>query len=158
MIFTGEYERVIDAKNRLQIPAQVRGVMDSKRDGASFYLVPGSRPGTLSLYPEKLFEAMAEAVGSELVEDDDAAVFQQLYFSQACRLEVDVQGRVLLHDKVLARAGIGKEVFLTGARDHLDLWNQKDFEEFRESHYSRLKELRKKAAPLLSRERGLKDG
>jgi DNA-binding transcriptional regulator/RsmH inhibitor MraZ len=50
-------------------------------------------------------------------------------------LEWDNQGRVVLSEKVLSRARLGKEVTLVGANEHLELWNRSAWVDFRESGF-----------------------
>jgi MraZ protein len=64
-----------------------------------------------------------------------------LHFALASRVEPDGQGRLLLPQKILRRAGIQKEVTLIGVRDHLEVWNRADWE-------ARIEELEQKAAEI----------
>ena len=66
MLFTGTYDLTIDNKNRLSIPAGIRSAMDPKKDGTGFYLVPGSRRGTLGLYGDRYYEAYSEQYHASL--------------------------------------------------------------------------------------------
>ena len=58
MLFTGEYEHSIDAKQRLAIPSDLRGRLDPEIHGSAFYVAPGQQ-GSLWIWPEKTFEQMA---------------------------------------------------------------------------------------------------
>ena len=53
MVITDHFDHVIDDKNRLAIPSQIRNSMDKEQDGEFFYLVP--RKKYLQLIPEKAF-------------------------------------------------------------------------------------------------------
>ena len=145
MTFTDTYERTIDAKSRLQIPSQVQEIMQSAELGDVLYIVPGTRSGTLSLYPQREFESMARFMDHEPIPDDDALTFQQLFYSMSSRLEMDKQGRVVLSRPMLDRAGMSSEVVLTGAGNHLDLWNKKDHEQFVETNWNRWKDIQHRA-------------
>jgi len=140
-LLTGSYEYTIDAKNRMSIPSQIRNQLDIERDGARFYLVPGSSPGTLSIYPEKTFRRRHERRPSPEIPHEDLLTYTQVFYSMATLLEVDKQGRVLLPERHLRLAGIGGEVYITGAGDHLDLWSKADYEKFAEENWSRYAEL-----------------
>jgi MraZ protein len=140
-LLTGAYEHTIDAKNRMSIPSQIRNQMDTERDGSRFYLVPGARLGTLSIYPEKTFRRQHEKRPSPEIPHEDLLTYNQVFYSMATLLEVDKQGRVLLPDRHLRLAGIGREVYITGSRDHLDLWNKADYEKFAEENWSGYAEL-----------------
>jgi len=145
MTFTDAYERTIDAKSRLQIPSQIRDTMESADRPLVFYLVPGARPGTLSLYPEDEFEAAAKHMDSEPIPDENALTFQQLFYSMASRLEADKQGRVVLPERTLQRAEIQHEVMLTGVGNHLDLWNRTVYDQFVEQNWGRWAEVQRQA-------------
>ena len=54
--FTGQYDRTIDDKNRIQLPSQLRSAIDPERDGPGLYVTLGEDRGTLSIYTERGFE------------------------------------------------------------------------------------------------------
>jgi len=130
MVFTDAYERTIDAKNRIQIPAEFRKAMDAKEQGDAFYLCPGERTNTLSLYPERTFHARAEQLRTETIDGEDSLEFEQLYYSLASRLEADKQGRVVLPERQLSLVKLGKEITLAGAHTRIDIWNTPEYSEF----------------------------
>lgn len=145
MSFVGEHERTIDAKNRLSIPVEYRTVEAAGEDIRVFYLVPGPRGGMLSLYAEKDFARCEEEVPSDLMSDEDELTFLQMFYSQATRLEVDKQGRVLLPERILKRYQISREVYVTGAKDRLDIWSKKAYEAFWEQNAGRYDEIKRLA-------------
>lgn len=144
-LLTGAYEHTIDAKNRMSIPSQIRRELDPERDGTRFYLVPGARPGTLSLYPEYTFRRRQQGWPSPEIPHRDLLNYSQTFFSMATLLDVDKQGRVLLPERPLDRVGIGREVYITGAGDHLDLWNRSHYEKFIDENWDRYAELQDRA-------------
>lgn len=130
MAFTDAYERTLDAKKRIQIPAQFRAAMDEQVHGKAFYLCPGERPNTLSLHPEYTFEVRAEQLRTEQISGEDSLAFEQLYYSLASRLEMDKQGRVVLPERQLSLVDLGDEVILAGANTRIDVWSKPDYQEF----------------------------
>jgi MraZ protein len=145
MLFTGTYELTIDNKNRLSIPAGVRAAMEPDKDGTRFYLVPGSRRGTLSLYGDRYYESYSERYHASLPPAQEKEDFEDLFYSVAALLDVDKQGRVVLPQRLLEFAAISGPVTLTGARDHLVLWNRKDHEEFMGENQRRCQDLLRRA-------------
>lgn len=145
MTFTGSYERHIDPKGRLQIPSQVRDLLQSAGRSSVLYITPGARPGTVTLYSEDEFEALAQGVERGFIQDDKALTFQQIFYSMASRLEMDKQGRVILPERTLQRSGIGKDVVLTGVGNRLDLWDKAVYEEFMEQNWNRWPEVQEQA-------------
>ena len=140
LVLYGNYELTVDDKNRILVPSEVRKKLDPERDGEAFFLVTG-RDGRLWLYPERHYELLVSRDPSELTPSEDTLAFDRLMLGLASRVEWDKQGRVLLPDKALKRAGIGKEVTLVGARDHLELWNRADWESEREQLEARRRDL-----------------
>ena len=127
LLLFGEYELTIDDKNRLLIPSEIRKQLDAERDGDGFFLVTGvnKRPW---LYVERLYEQLASRRDSQLTPLRDANDFDLLHFGKTTKLELDKQGRVLIPDKVMKKIDVGRDVILIGGRDHLELWNRKDWE------------------------------
>lgn len=145
MLFTGTYELTIDNKNRLSIPASIRSGMDAEKDGTRFYLVPGSRRGTLSLFGDRYYERYSEQYHASLPPAQEKEDFEDLFYSVAALLDVDKQGRVVLPQRLLEFAGISGPVTLTGARDHLVLWGRKDHEDFLAENQRRYQDLLRRA-------------
>lgn len=149
MIFTNQYEHGIDGKNRLAIPAKWRSRLDPARDGNGFYVVPGTPPTTLWLYTERHFEALAQQVQSELIQDEDVLRFVQDFFPRADLVELDSQGRVLISEKMLKDAGLGKEVIVCGALDHIEIRSPEEHKKWSAEGQERSGEFKLKARRTL---------
>jgi MraZ protein len=130
-VLFGEYELNVDDKNRLLIPSEVRSRIRPEEHGDGYFLVIGINRHPW-LYPERYYEDLVTRQQTDITPAQDLLAFDQMHFALASRLEPDKQGRVLLPDKILKRAGIKKEVTLIGARDHLELWNRSDWDARRE--------------------------
>src|SRR5262249_14902524 len=141
---SGSFELTIDDKNRLLIPADVRKVIDPEKDGQGFFMVPGVNR-RLWLYPDKQYEALAQRMESELAPDGDRLSFDMLNYSLATRVDWDHEGRILIADKVLRKANLGKEVTLLGVRDHIEIWNRADWAAFEEELEQRRPEIAHRA-------------
>ncbi len=120
MLFTGEYEHTIDAKNRLAIPADIRSRLDPAKDGEAFYVVLGP-DRVLWVYPDLYFESLVESMDQALLGDENLLEYEQLTFPLARRLEVDASGRIRLPDAILRRTNLKQQVTLIGVRDHLEI-------------------------------------
>ena len=136
MVFTGTYEHSIDQKNRLAIPAEIRSQIQRDlgegQDGAvSVYVVAGGsdRAGSLlSLYTEESFEKQAARLDESQQEPEDVLEYETLVFSLARKVELDKQGRIRLPESLKQRAGLGSDVVILGAKDHVEIrdrasWN-----------------------------------
>ena len=133
LLLTGEYEHTIDEKGRLFISNKLRGQIDVDEHGSNFYLVLGAN-GILCLYPEKNFQQIALAVAPGTAAPDEAVAFERMSFALASKVELDRQGRLLLTEKLRRRAGLDNSVTLVGVRDHIELWNSANWEEYITQH------------------------
>ncbi len=135
LLLTGEYEHVVDGKSRVLISNKLRNQIDVEEHGSNFYLVLGAN-GILCLYPEKYFEQIALATTDRPAAPDESVTFERMSFALASKVELDRQGRLLLNEKLRKRAGLKDRVTLVGVRDHIELWNSEDWEQYLADHMS----------------------
>jgi len=135
-ILYGEYELTIDDKGRMLVPAEVRKSLDPERDGESFFLIV-SGDGRPWMYAVKAYESMVSRLESQLSPTEDRLAFDRMNFGMTAKVEPDKQGRIVLPEKTLKRTNIGRDVTLVGARDHLELWNRSDWEEYSQALIAR---------------------
>lgn len=145
MFLAGTHELSIDSKNRLSIPFAIRRKLSEERDGHSFYVMPGRRRGTLAFYPEKYYERLRANLPDDDALSDAAYAYRQFEYSQSALLDPDSQGRVLIPDRLLKRAGLEREAVLIAVRDHLELWRRDDFEQFESQMWPEYPEQRTRA-------------
>ena len=129
LLLTGEYEHVIDSKSRVLISNKLRSQIDVDEHGSNFYLVLGAN-GILCLYPEKYFERIILSVAPGTTAPDETVVFERMSSALAGKVELDRQGRLLLNEKLRKRAGLKDHVTLVGVRDHIELWNRENWEQY----------------------------
>ena len=125
MVFTGEYEHTIDAKNRLSIPSEIRGQMRAELCRGddmpiSLYVTLGESR-SLCLYSEQGFQDRAEELKNSDADPDQLLAFEGLWFSLARRVELDSAGRLRLPDNLLRRSDLGAAVMLLGMNDHMEI-------------------------------------
>ena len=136
---TGEYEHVIDNKNRVLISNKLRAAIDSEEHGATLYLTIG--PNTvLCLYPEKCFELFVKAAIPPNMPPDEAIALERLLYSSANKVELDGQGRLLLNERLRTRAGLKDQITLVGVRDHIELWNNEQWADYQNANASRVQQ------------------
>ena len=135
LLLTGEYQHVVDNKSRVLISNKLRNQIDVDEHGSSFYLVLGAN-GILCLYPERYFEQIALAVAPQTTAPDEAVVFERMSFALASKVELDNQGRLLLNEKLKKRAGLKDNITLIGVRDHIEVWNSENWEQYLSDHMS----------------------
>jgi MraZ protein len=140
LLLIGEYDLGIDDKNRLSLPADIRKLINSDRDGDAFFLVLG-RNGKPWLYPEKYYEQMVFQEEPEITPEEEQLDFDHINFALADKITWDGQGRMLIPEKTMRRTGLGKEITLIGSRDHLELWDRAEWQVRREGLLARRTEV-----------------
>lgn len=133
LLLTGEYQHVIDDKSRVLISNRLRSQIDVDEHGSSFYLVLGAN-GVLCLYPEKYFERIVAAVAPATSAADEAVSFERMSFALASKVELDSQGRLLINERLRSRAGLSNQITLVGVRDHIEVWNSNNWEQYVQDH------------------------
>jgi MraZ protein len=129
LLLTGEFEHVLDNKGRVLISNKLRNQIDADEHGSNFYLSVGAN-GILCLYPEKCFERVVAAMAKKDAAPDEAVAYERMSFALAGKVELDSQGRLLLNERLRKRAGLKDNVMLIGERDHIELWNMQDWEQY----------------------------
>lgn len=133
LLLTGEYEHTIDDKNRLFITNKLRSPIDSQEYGSDFFLTLGAN-GILCLYPEKCYQQIVFAGAPGTGAPDESVAFERLSFALASKVELDRQGRLLIPEKMKKRAKLGNKITLVGVRDHIEVWNTQDWENYLTDH------------------------
>jgi MraZ protein len=129
LLLTGEYQHVVDEKSRVLISNKLRNQIDSEEHGSNFYLVLGVN-GILCMYPERYFERLVLSVAPNTTAPDEAVAFERMSFALASKIELDSQGRLLLNENLRKRAGLKDRITLVGVRDHIELWNSENWEQY----------------------------
>ena len=115
-MFLGQHLHTLDAKGRIILPARFR-------EQLSFACITSQIDGCLAVWPGAEFEARAARVGEkfegDLADRDTARVF----FSGAEMATPDSQGRIAIPAHLRTFAGLDKEVVVTGAFDHVEIWD-----------------------------------
>jgi MraZ protein len=136
-VYRSSYQLTIDEKNRLLIPAAIRKAMNTEVDGDGFY-IKLEVPGQLWLYGKKYYDMMASQQSASMNPGIETQDFNRRNFALVDELDWDKQGRVVVPDGLLKRAGVTKDVSLVGARDHLELWNRCDWDKYQEELYAEI--------------------
>lgn len=138
-VLIGEYELTLDDKKRLLVPAEIRRAIPPEF-GESFYCVRGVNRVPW-LYAERYYEELVMQVPTDMTPGEDALAYDQLVFGMASKLAWDKAGRILLPDRLVRQAELGKDVTLVGVKDHLELWSRAQWEARREELESRALEV-----------------
>ena len=146
LVFKGSFDLTMDEKRRMLLPLSVRKKIDSERDGNAFIAIEGV-DGRLCLYPEKYYDALLIQGRSQAMPGADVLAYNRWNLGAAEEIELDKQGRLLLPERTVADARLGKEVTLVGVNDHLELWNRSEWEAERQLLRQRKAEIAAKPPP-----------
>lgn len=134
MVFTGTYEHAIDAKHRLAIPSDIRrdlqrGLGTGEGDAVVLYCVLGGTD-VLCLYTEPGYSRLAEELRQSELDPVELLEYEEVFYANSKRIEMDSAGRVRLPEHLLKQTGLSGEVVIAGAGDHLKIrdrsaWNAK---------------------------------
>jgi len=127
-MFIGEYRNKLDEKGRIAIPVKFRNEFV---DGG---VVTRGLDGSLTLYPKRIWQNLAERLASLPLGQKEARSFARLILSGAMEVELDRQGRITLPQYLREYAGIRSEVVLAGLFDRVEIWSltewQKEAKDF----------------------------
>ncbi len=122
----GEYTHSIDDKNRVSLPAKFRSLM-----GKKLVVTPGL-DNCLFLFTAKEWDKVAERLGqSASMLSGDMRSFTRYMFAGAYEAEADTIGRILIPDFLARRAGLKSKVVLIGVQNRVEIWNEKNWSEYR---------------------------
>lgn len=118
--FLGQAEAVIDAKQRLAIPAKFRNELGDTSENLKWACLPWPA-GYLMLHPKDQFREMAQNLKNRIAPNEDESNLWSSVFGEAEWVEMDSSGRVVLPKRHLELTGIGNQVVVLGANHCLEI-------------------------------------
>jgi MraZ protein len=127
--FKGEYRYAIDEKGRINIPAKFRKLLAPEAQGT--FVVTRGLDACLAVYPLDEWEKTIEPRLRSLSANKKANRFYvRMVTSNACELEYDHQGRIMIPAHLLRYAEIKKEVVIIGVLERIELWEPRHYEKY----------------------------
>jgi MraZ protein len=130
-LFVGFYQRSVDSKGRLLVPAKVLRKLPAEGGQVTLYVM--LQGDHLGLYPPDVFRERAS-------EQRPRGFANALEFTALMSLteetDLDSSNRLRLTREHLDAAGLSREVVLVGAGDHLELWTPEAVERMRQAYLS----------------------
>ena len=119
--FTGEYYNSLDQKNRLNIPAKFRKVLDPVND--RMFVITRGFDQCLVLYPlEDWSQVEAQLRKLSSIRGKHRS-FVRSITRYAIAVQYDGQGRIQIPDILLSYSDIQKEVTVIGMINKVELWD-----------------------------------
>ena len=121
----GKYPAKLDDKNRLIVPAKLRGEL-----GEAFYVTLGVNCGhrCLTAYTQADWHTLSENYNALPISQRGAAT--SLIFINAAECTPDKQFRFMLTQNLLDFAGISRDVVVVGRAGQAEIWDAEEFAAF----------------------------
>ena len=120
--YTDTFVHAFDAKGRITVPSEWREDSYEKR---LFVCPSGDR--CLRVFPESWMSRLQEKT-STLKDGDPQRKLVQDVASMAQNAQWDLQGRIMVKERLRIGARLKKEAVLVGRLDHFQIWNKADWE------------------------------
>jgi MraZ protein len=102
----------------MAIPAKHRDALAQQCEGR---LTLTKHPhGCLLFFPRPVWEQHREQIASWPM---SARAWQRIFLGNACDVEMDSAGRVLISPELRAAVGLEKEVMMLGMGSHFEIWD-----------------------------------
>jgi len=120
-MFRGGTPVSLDNKGRLAVPARYRETLISLCAG---HLIVTADPSKcLLIYPQPVWEPIEQKLNSLSSFNPQTRSLQRLLVGNACDVEMDGAGRILVPSSLRVFAGLSKEVVLVGQGAKFELWD-----------------------------------
>jgi MraZ protein len=123
----GEYKHTIDEKNRMSFPIKFR-----KEMGKTVVVTPGLDK-CLFVFTMKEWNRIAEKLSDASLLTADNRSFNRYLLGGATEVSVDPQGRILIPDFLIDRAGIQGKVAVVGVHTRVELWDEAQWDVYKKS-------------------------
>ena len=127
-MFYGEHVHSIDRKGRLIIPSKFREVF--KENYVERFFVTRGLDTCLFVFTEDEWKKQESRFRSLSFTSREAREFNRLYFSGACEVTCDKQGRILVPPYLKDFAKIRNEVVIVGVSNRMEIWSRDLWQEF----------------------------
>ncbi len=124
-MFIGEYEHIIDSKKRLAMPSKFRNELGKE------VVITRGLDKCLFVYPMKVWEELAQKLGTMPIGDAATRSFVRLMLAGAVDVVMDKQGRVVIPDYLKEYAGLKKNVTVAGLYNRLEVWDQEKWHRYK---------------------------
>ncbi len=141
-MFYGEYEHALDTKGRVIIPAKFREIF--KEHYAERFFLTRGLDRCLFVFTEEIWKTQEKKFRDMPFTKQESRKFNRLYFSGACEVVADKQGRILIPDYLKSYGEIKVNVVLIGVSDRIEIWAKEKWKEFFDSHKGSFEDLAEK--------------
>lgn len=121
-MFYGEFEHTLDRKGRIIIPSKFRDAL--KEHFIERFFITRGLDKCLFMFAEDEWKTQEQKFKAISFTKSESRRFNRLYFSGACEMIPDKQGRILIPSYLKDYAGIKREVYIIGVSNRIEIWNR----------------------------------
>ena len=123
-MFVSTYTPKLDEKGRFFLPPRHR---EQLVDGL---VMARGQERCLVIYPTAGFERMVEETAASLPDIQDVRDFKRMSAALAVDTHPDKQGRISIPAELRDYANLDKDIVVTGAIDHVEVWNPQAWSDY----------------------------
>lgn len=127
-MFYGEFEHTLDRKGRLIVPSKFRDAL--KEHYIECFFITRGLDKCLFMFAEDEWRLQEQKFKSMSFTKSEYRRFNRLYFSGACELVPDKQGRILIPSYLKDYAGIKRDVYIIGVSNRIEIWSREKWKEY----------------------------
>ncbi len=120
--FSGTYYCTLDAKNRLNIPADIRKKLSPEAENTLVFTI-GFEKSLLYAYPLNEWNRLTKIMRDNSPLYKEMQQFIRMFVGNAYDAHMDNQGRIMIPERILKLGNIEKELAFVGALEKLEVWN-----------------------------------
>ena len=126
-MFLGTFAPNLMDRGRLALPKKVR----EELTGGRLILTVGFEKCIFG-FTEKIWEEVTKSeLSKPLFSDQTARDLRRKMCAEAVNIELDSQGRFIIPPAMMKYAGIDSKIVIIGAGDHFEIWDEKQWAEYR---------------------------
>ncbi len=126
MIFLSTFHNSIDAKGRVVVPKEFRGVLEPKYNG--FVVFRSHKLSALDCFSMQKMEELSQKIDAQydtFATERDS--LESAIFADAIIMKFDKDGRVVLPEALIKHAQLASEVAFVGRGSTFQIWNPQKF-------------------------------
>ena len=117
-MFQGASALTLDVKGRMSIPARHRDALVEQCEGR--VTLTRHPHGCLLLFPRSTWETHREQIAAWPM---SARAWQRIFLGNACDVELDGAGRLLVAPELRNAVGLARDVMMLGMGSHFEVWD-----------------------------------
>ena len=117
-MFQGASALTLDAKGRMTIPSRHRDALAVQCEGR--VTLTKHPHGCLLFFPRPVWESHREQIAAWPM---SARAWQRIFLGNACDVEMDSAGRILISPELRSAVGLNRDVMLLGMGTHFEIWD-----------------------------------